>query len=82
MGQSDIAKEFNEQRFINCHAYKSFDEVAKRVMELDQDDELYIKTLNEPVVAEGVDFALLYEGLEKFLQNIFDQPPRRLNGGL
>ncbi len=73
-GNPDIDKEFNQKRFINCHAYKNFDEVVARVKEIDQNDELYLQIINEPVAAPGVDFKIIREGFEKFLRNIFDQP--------
>src|SRR3989344_741061 len=76
-GNPDVAKEFNQDRFINCHAYKNFDEVAARVKEIDQNDELYLKIINEPIAAPGHDFEAVRQGLENFLRHIIDQP---LNG--
>lgn len=72
-GNPYIAKEFNEERFINCHKYKNFDEVIARVKELDADDELYLETVNKPVKTD-YDFELIRKGFEDFLKNIFDQP--------
>ena len=80
-GNPEIGREFNTKRFINCHEYKSFDEVVKRIKEIDNDDDLYLKIINEPVFAEGYSFKKVLDGFEKFLCNIFDQPleqaPRR-----
>lgn len=73
-GNPDIGKEFNEKRFINCHAYKNFDEVAARVKEIDQNDELYLKIINEPIVAPGQNFQAVRDGFETFLRHIIDQP--------
>jgi hypothetical protein len=73
-GNPDVGKEFNENRFINCHAYKNFDEVVARVKEIDQDDELYLKIINEPIAASGYDFKPVRDGLEDFLRHIIDQP--------
>lgn len=50
-GNPEIVKEFNPKAFINCHAYDSFDEVVKRVIEIDKDDELFLQYLNEPAFA-------------------------------
>jgi alpha(1,3/1,4) fucosyltransferase len=47
-GNPDIGKIFNEKSFINVHNYKSFDDVIKKVTELDQDDDKYKKMLQEP----------------------------------
>ncbi len=73
-GSPDVDKEFNQNRFINCHAYKNFDEVVARIKEIDQNDELYLQIINEPIAAPGVDFQAIRDGFEKFLQHIFDQP--------
>jgi hypothetical protein len=76
-GNPDVGLEFNEKRFINCHSYKNFGEVVARVKEIDQNDELYLKIINEPVAASGMEFKVLEAGLEKFLCHIFDQSPEQ-----
>jgi hypothetical protein len=73
-GSPDVVKEFNPNRFINCNDYKNFDEVLERVKEIDNNDELYLKIINEPVAALGYDFNLVRNNFETFLKNIFDQP--------
>lgn len=73
-GNPDVGREFNEKHFINCHTYKNFDEVVARVKEIDQNDELYLKIINEPVSAPGADFQAVREGFESFLCHIIDQP--------
>ena len=72
-GNPEIEKEFNGKRFINCHAYDSFDEVVERVKEIDNDDELYLSIINESPIA-GYDFDKARSGVESFLRNIIDQP--------
>ncbi len=71
-GNPDIGLEFNESRFINCHAYANFDEVIERIKEIDADDELYLKIINEPI-ASTYDFKEALSGFEKFLSHILDQ---------
>ncbi len=73
-GNPNIGKEFNTKRFINCHDYESFDDVLKRVQEIDQDDELYMSIVNEPIMSESTDFAEVVKQFELFMQAIFDQP--------
>lgn len=73
-GNPDVHLEFNPKRFINCHMYKNFDEVVSRVKEIDQNDDLYLKIINEPVVAPGQDFQAIRCGFENFLCHIIDQP--------
>lgn len=84
-GNPAIGREFNTKRFINCHNCESFDQVVERVKEIDNNDDLYIKIMNEPLFAKGYSFKIALGGLEKFLKNIFDQPleyaPRRTING-
>ena len=47
-GNPQIAKEFNPKSFINVHDYPSFDHAVRRIIEIDQDDELYRSILSEP----------------------------------
>ncbi len=74
-GNPKIAEEFNSKAFINCHDYDNFDQVIERVMEIDNDDELYLSIIREPILYEGC-IASKYvdkKVLEIFLDNIFKQ---------
>lgn len=73
-GNPEIGREFNEKRFINCHNYDNFDQVVERVKEIDNNDDLYLNIVNEPVLAENYDFNTVRNGFEVFLKNIIDQP--------
>lgn len=73
-GNPAINREFNTKRFVNCHDYESFDKVVEKVKELDTDDELYLKTINEPLFAEGYSFEKAEADFEVFIRNIVDQP--------
>ena len=80
-GNPKIGKEFNTKRFINCHDYENFDQVVERIKEIDNNDNLFIAIMNEPLFAPGYSFDNASEEFEVFLKNIFDQPleeaPRR-----
>lgn len=73
-GNKNISAEFNAGRFINCHDYKNFDEVVDRVIEIDNNDELYLSMINQPVMNKKYDIDLIKAGFESFLKNILDQP--------
>ncbi len=73
-GNPEIDKEFNNKRFINCHDYDSFDKVIERIKEIDNNDELYLRIINEPVFAKDFSPKKILSGFENFLKNIFDQP--------
>ncbi len=48
-----IAEYFNPEAFINCHDYDNFDQVLERVIEVDNDDNLYRKYLQAPPIIEN-----------------------------
>lgn len=73
-GNPNISKEFNTKRFINCHDYDSFDKVLERVKELDTDDNLYLQTLNEPIISESYNVNEVRKGFDTFIRHIIDQP--------
>lgn len=74
-GNPEISKEFNPKRFINCHDFKSFEDVIDRVREVDNDDDLYIKIINEPIYTQESFSKTALQNFEKFLKNIFEQSP-------
>jgi len=52
-GSESCVDEFNEDSFINWHKYKNDDDVIKRIIELDQNNELYEKVYNEPYLIDN-----------------------------
>lgn len=67
-GDPDIGKDFNNAAFVNCHQYRSFDEVVERVKEIDNDDMLFLSIINEAPLVESDE-----SDLASFLFHIFDQ---------
>ena len=67
-GAPDVNLDFNEAAFINCAQYQSFDEVVRKVIEIDQDDQLYLQMMNTPALQNGV-----AESLDGFLYRIVEQ---------
>lgn len=51
-GNPKIAKEFNEEAFINCHNYSSVDEVVDQIQMIDNDIELWIKKVKTPMYTD------------------------------
>ena len=77
-GNPEVIRDFNSKSLINCHDFNSFEEVVKRVAEVDQNEELALQYLNEPPFRQNkVSQNLKEETLEKFLLNIFDQEPAK-----
>jgi hypothetical protein len=74
-GDPNIAEIFNPAAFVNCHDYATPVDVAKRVEEIDRDDNVYLAMLSEPWFPGGVEpESLKSEYFEHFFANIFEQP--------
>ena len=73
-GDPEIAKIFNPKAFINVSDYPSVEEAVKKIIEIDNDNDLYIKMLNEPVFNQENFITETFENAEKYLVSIFEQP--------
>jgi len=54
-GNPLIGLDFNTKAFVNCHDFKSFDEVIEYVKEIDQNETLYQDYLRQPMLNGGVE---------------------------
>lgn len=70
-GDPAIEAVFNPKAFINCQHYASLEDVVDRVIEIDNNDELYNSICSEPVFLDGVPTQC---ELENFLVHIVEQP--------
>lgn len=73
-GNPAIVKEFNEKAFVNCHKYKNFDEVVRKVEEIDKNDELYLEMLRTEAWSNPKASAEYMKELEEFLVHIIETP--------
>ena len=74
-GDETAVEDFNPKAFINCHDYKTIDEVIERIRQIDNDPQEYLQILNEPVFKDGkLPEKYSDENILKFFSNIFDQP--------
>lgn len=78
-GNEQISKMFNPSAFVNCHDYKNFDEVIKRVEEIDKDDELYWRMMNEPLFVTPEQKIDYDKALEDFIINIIAKGNKPFN---
>lgn len=69
-GDPRIAEDFNPKAFINVHDYASLDDVIKQIEIIDQNEDLYLTIINEPVVNPN----LKLDSLHDFLSHIVEQP--------
>lgn len=73
-GDPDIGKHFNKKAFIDVADYDfNLVKVLERVIEIDQNDELYLNILREPVFNDENYIRDKKIEFENFLLNIFEQ---------
>lgn len=73
-GSSNITDIFNPKAFINVGDYESFDAAIDKILEIENNDELYLSMMRQPIFNNPNYPQEKYEELERFLCNIFDQP--------
>lgn len=74
-GDPLVTRDFNPKSFINCHDYPSFEAVAQRVAEIDQDDALWCEIMSEPWFRDGQEPEYLKQSsILDFFEHIFSQP--------
>ena len=75
-GDPYVAEEYNPEAFINCNDYDNFDNVVKRVKEIDEDNELWARMVSQPWQTEKQRHKseAEYESYKKFIMNIFTSP--------
>ena len=73
-GNPHVNCEFNSKSFVNCHEFENINKVLERVMELDNNDELYLQMLNEACFPNNrIPDELSRETLMEFYTNILSQ---------
>lgn len=73
-GSSNISEIFNPKSFINLNDYPDFDAAVERVIEIENDDRLYLEMIRQPIFNKPNYPEKLMSDLEKYLCHIFDQP--------
>lgn len=74
-GNPNIASEFNEKAFINCHRYQNFEEVLEIVKAVNEDKDKWIEMVNQPMKTDDQiekDLERMI-GYERFVNHIFEQ---------
>lgn len=73
-GDPKVNEHFNKNAFINVADYNyDLEEVLKKIIEIDQNDDLFLKMLREPVFNEEDYIFEKQLELKNFLINIFEQ---------
>lgn len=74
LGDEKVSDIVNPKRFINIKDFESDEELLKRIIEIDTNDELYLRIVNEPCLIDNDYFKNSRARLDAFLVNIFSQP--------
>lgn len=72
-GDPDMLKVFNEKSFVNCELKSNIDEIVEKVIEIDNNDSLYVEMLSQDCYINPDYEEQVFEKLSDFLYNIFDQ---------
>lgn len=72
-GDPDIAKDYNSQAFININSFETVEQAISKIIEIDNDDNLYLSMLKEPAYLYDDILTKIDTDLQNFLTNIFDQ---------
>jgi hypothetical protein len=75
-GDKMIDKDFNANVFINCHNFKNFEEAIKKIIEVDKNDEIYLKMLKQPLFAHKNSFTNATKRIEKRFEEILKSNPQ------
>jgi hypothetical protein len=72
-GDPLIDKIFNNKSFINAKNFENTDKLIDYIKKIDNDDNLYLKYLKEPIIKNSKYIEEEQKMLNKFLENIFEQ---------
>lgn len=74
-GSKDISKEFNDKAFINLHDYNSFEEALERIKEIDNNDELFLSIIKEPMFSDNSEARIYLDDnyLANYLKEVCSQ---------
>lgn len=76
-GDPDISNDFNTDAFIDYNQFETIDALVEKVIEIDQNDELYIHMLSQNRYRVDDYENMMYKKLTEFLYHIFDQEPEQ-----
>lgn len=73
-GSEEVFSIFNREALIYCPSREAFRETIERIVSLDQNDDAYLRMLNQPLFNQHFDYEQHMNAYEKYIKHIFDQP--------
>lgn len=78
-GNPLVERDFNSEAFINCNGYEDrIDEIIKKIIEIDQNDDKYLEMLHAEPMSQTFD-KNEFETFEKFILNILNKGNKPYN---
>jgi len=74
-GSSTVKNIINPKAYIDVSDFPTMEAAVERILELDNNDDLYIAMMREPIFLDVAYQSKLMSDLESFLVSIFDQSP-------
>jgi len=72
-GNKEIGKDFNPARFINYHDFKDEQALIRRIIEIDNDDELALEIISQPIFKDNIiPEAIRDENVLKFFRGVIE----------
>jgi hypothetical protein len=69
-GNKDISKDLNTNRFINFYDYNDFDSMIEKVIEIDNNDKLFLEIINQEYVCDKEKSIFNREYIIELMKNI------------
>lgn len=69
-GNKDISKDLNTKRFINYYDYGDFDKLIEKIIEIDNDDKLFLEYVNQDYVNDKEDSIFKKEYIIELMKKI------------
>ena len=74
-GDPLVSKIFNKKSFIDINDFPTIDKAIEFIKEVDNNEQLYMKILQEPALIKDDTWEIYEQRLDSFLMNIFEQTP-------
>ena len=72
-GSSTAKDFFNRKAYIDVSDFPTFEDAINKIIEIDNNDELYLSMLNEPILNNKNDIERIYTEESEFIKYIFNQ---------
>lgn len=72
-GNKDVGDDINSNCIINVHKYESFEKVVEKIIEIDNDDDLYLDYINQKYILETKNNIFSKEYIVNLMQELIEK---------